>query len=91
MTSTKPKLCQHDFYQAKTLFFIPLKLGANILALVNCIWNIALIAVWSYLVNKHSKTTNHNDALHIAYDLLYFSFNRPAYITRDNIKRFHDF
>ena len=91
MTSIKSKLCPHDFYQAKTLFFIPLKLGANILALGNILWNIALIAVWSYLVNKHSKTTNHNDALHIAYDLLYFSFNRPAHMSRENMERYHYF
>lgn len=41
----------HFFYQAKTLLFIPLKIGAYLLAALTIIVNIGAISVWSYFLN----------------------------------------
>ena len=75
-----------QFYQAKTLFFIPLKLGAYILAVLKIIWNSGLIAVWSYILHTHHYT---DVDYRTGHSLLYYKFDKPSYETRNNIERFH--
>ena len=76
------------FYQAKTQFFIPLKHAVYILAAVTILLNIAIIALWSYLLD-YSKTrlfAHFYNNPH-SFSFIYFNFYRTADQIRNNFER----
>ena len=85
-----------SFYQAKTLFSIPLKRAAYILAAAIMFLDIAIIALWGYQID-YRKTTlvpmSNNPQLQST-AFLYFKFYRRADELSNNITRcgvFQDF
>ena len=49
----------HSFYHAETLLFLPIKIGAYVLAAVTILTNIFFISVWSYFLHDNNHSLSH--------------------------------